>query len=292
MFEPLVMFFGMTNSPATFQTMMNTIFRAQVRAGHFSIYMDDGVIHTRCLDHETKEQHLQCHRKFVHKIFDILATYDLYLKPEKCQFEQTSIEFLGVIVGNGPLRMDPKKLAGVADWKPLTTPTEIRKFLGFTGYYRYFIPNYSKIARPLLALTYKGKAWSWGEEQIKAFKELKTRMCASPVLRQPNFDKKFYLQVDASMYGVGAILSQEGEPSTPTLAKRKNVLHPVVYYSATFTPTERNYDIYERELLAVMKALAHWRPYLGWTKVPFVIRTDHANLQYWKAPQNLNRQIA
>ena len=91
--------------------------------------------------------------------------------------------------------------------------------MGFTGYYRYFIPNYSKIARPLLALTHKGKVWSWGKEQTKAFKELKTRICASPVLRQPNFDKKFYLQVDASMYGVGAVLSQEGESPTPTLAK-------------------------------------------------------------------------
>ena len=83
-------------------------------------------------------------------------------------------------------------------------------------------------------------------------------MCTSPVLRQPNFDKKFYLQVDALMYSVGAILSQEGESLTPTLAKRKtSVLHPIAYYSATFTPTEWNYDIYERELLAVMKALTY-----------------------------------
>ena len=71
-----------------------------------------------------------------------------------------------------------------------------------------------------------------------------------------------------------------------------NILHPIAYYSVTFTPTEQNYDIYERELLAVMKALVHWRPYLGWTKVPFIIRMDHANLQYWKAPQNLNQQTA
>jgi hypothetical protein len=89
---------------------------------------------------------------------------------------------------------------------------------------------------------------------------------------------------------VGAVLSQEGGNITPSLLKRtKPTLHPVAYYSATFTPTERNYDIYERELLAVMKSLAHWRPYLGWTKEPFIIITDHANLQYWKSPQNLNR---
>jgi hypothetical protein len=125
------------------------------------------------------------------------------------------------------------------------------------------------------------------------FEELKTRMCKSPVLMQPNFNKRFYLQTDASAYGVGAILSQEGENTTPSLQKRtKPTLHPVAYYLATFTPTERNYDIYKRELLAVMKSLAHWRPYLGWTKEPFMIITDHANLQYWKSPQNLNRRTA
>ena len=92
---------------------------------------------------------------------------------------------------------------------------------------------------------------------------------------------------------MGAVLSQEGDTPTPSLAKfKKPVTHPVVFFSATFTPTKWNYDIYERELLAVMKSLAHWRPYLGWTKFPFTIITDHANLQYWKSPKNLNRWIA
>ena len=145
------------------------------------------------------------------------------------------------------------------------------------------------ITRP----TKKTTLWEWNKKQFKAFEHLKTLMCAAPVLMQPNFEKKFFLQVDASGYGVGAVLSQEGEFTTPTLAKRhKPTLHPVAYYSATFTPTERNYDIYERELLAVMKSLAHWRPYLGWTKEPFTILTNHTNLTYWKSPQNLNRRTA
>ena len=108
-------------------------------------------------------------------------------------------------------------------------------------------------------------------------------MSKRPILLQPDFDKQFILQTDASALGMGAVLLQEG-------AAKK--LQPVEFFSATFTPTERNYDVYERELLAIMKALAHWRPYLGWTKEPFLIQTDHANLQYWKSPRNLNRCTA
>jgi len=287
LFEPLVMFFGLTNSPATFQMMVNTIFHLHVRYGDFSIYMDDGVIHTRRLPHETEEEHVSRHRKRVHEIFDILRQNDLYLKLEKCQFEQGEIEFLGVRVGNGVIQMDPAKVEGVKNWPIPKTPTEVRAFLGFMGYYWYFIQNYSAIARPLLDLTKKATTWHWGEKQAEAFGALQYEMCRSPVLRQPDFTKQFFLQTDASAFGLGAVLSQEhGEEGS------KPKLHPITYYSATFTPTEHNYDIYEHELLAIMKSLNNWRPYLGWTKHPFIILTDHANLQYWKAPQNLTRRTA
>ena len=102
------------------------------------------------------------------------------------------------------------------------------------------------------------------------------------------------MQTDTSAYGVGAVLSQEGDiPTISTLSKcQKPVLHPVAYYSTTFIPAEQNYDIYKRELLAMMKALTYWQPYLGWTKEPFTIMTDHTNLQYWKSPKNLNCRTA
>ena len=128
--------------------------------------------------------------------------------------------------------------------------------------------------------------WNWGESQQRAFEELKTRMCSHPILTQPDFNKQFFLQTDASAYGVGAILLQEGDHHVT--ASQKPKLHPIAYYSATFTPTEQNYDIYERELLAIMKSLTHWRHYLGWTKHPFIILTDHANLLYYKTPKKLN----
>jgi hypothetical protein len=271
LFEPTVMFFSLTNSPPTFQMMMNTIFRKEVAQGWLSVYMDDIAIHTKKRLDETEEQHQQRHRKYTHHVLDKLEEHDLYLKPEKCAFAKKEIEYLGVVIGQNKICMDPGKLKGIADWPVPWNPTEVRQFLGFTGYYRYFVPNYSKIARPLLDLTKKNLVWRWERPQHDAFEELKTRMCCSPVLTQPDFKKKFYLQMDASAYGMGAVLSQQGRNPFYARKNSKPKNHPIAYYSATFTPTERNYDIYKRELLAIMKSLAHWRPYLGWTKEPFTI---------------------
>src|SRR6266851_8470847 len=129
------------------------------------------------------------------------------------------------------------------------------------GYYRYFIQGYSAIARPLLDLTKQATLWHWEDPQQHAFDTLKAQMCAKPVLQQPDFTKVFYLQTNASAYGVGAVLSQEGGVMTLNSPNTKPRWHPVAYYSNTFTPTEQNYDIYEREFLGVVKALEHWHPY-------------------------------
>jgi len=143
-----------------------------------------------------------------------LEENDLYLKPEKCAFEQEEIDYLGVIVGRNTIEMDPGKIKGVVDWPVPRSPTEICQFLEFTGYYWYFIPNYSKIVQPLLDLTRKAVNWDWGKPQMQAFEELKTCMCTYPVLAQPDFNKQLYLQMDASAYGMGAVLSQKGETTT------------------------------------------------------------------------------
>ena len=160
---------------------------------------------------------------------------------------------------------------------------------GFTGFYRYFIPNYSKIARPLIDLTRKAIPFHWEPPQVKAFETLKTIMCRKPILRQPNYDDPFFLLTDASAYGVGAVLSQEGETNPRS---QKPFLHPIAYYSSTFIPAERNYDIYKRELLAVLKSLEHWRPHLAATEKPVTVLTDHANLAFWKNPKKVNRRVA
>jgi RNase H-like domain found in reverse transcriptase/Reverse transcriptase (RNA-dependent DNA polymerase) len=292
LFEPTVMFFGLTNSLATFQTMMNSIFANEIAEKWLTAYMDDMAIHTQCLKHETEEQHVQRHRTYVKRILAKLMEHNLFLKPEKCAFEQPSIEFLGVQVTQGKVQMDDTKVEKVCNWRPPTNVTEVRKFLGFTGYYRYFIKDYSKITRPLLQLTHLTTTWHWDEDEQTAFETLCQAMINKPVLRQPDFTKPFFLLTDASAYGMGAILSQEGGSSSTPNPGQKPKLHPVAYYSATFTQAERNYDIYEQELLAIIKAISHWRPYLIWTKEPFTILTDHANLLHWKSPRKLNRRTA
>ena len=271
---------------------MNMIFCREVAQGWLFVYMDNIAIHTKPLPSESELQYYQQHIMLTHQILQKLHNNDLYLKPFKCEFAKDEIEYLGVIVGKNQMCMDPHKLDSIHQWKSLRNPTEVCQFLGFTRYYQYFIPNYSKIACPLLDLTKKTVLWHWGPAQEGTFLELKTRMCSSPVLTQPNFKKCFYLQANASAYSMGTILSQAGK-TLPTLAKcAKPVTHPIAYYLATFTPMEQNYNIYEWELLAIIKSLAHWQPYLGWTKEPFTILTDHANLQYWKLPWNLNQRMA
>ncbi len=115
------------------------------------------------------------------------------------------------------------------------------------------------------------------------FKLLRDKMVSRPILWQPDFEKTFYLQTDASKYGVGAVLSQDGKTKGVTLRKR----HLIVYYSTMFSPTKQNYNAHNLEFLGVLKLIEHWRPYLIWTKEPFVIKMDHKNLTYWKSPRKL-----
>jgi Reverse transcriptase (RNA-dependent DNA polymerase) len=182
LFEPTVMFFGLTNSPATFQTMMNSIFANKIAQKWLTVYMDDMAIHTQPLKHETEGQHLQQHQTYVKRVLAKLMEHNLFLKPEKCAFEQPSIEFLGVRITQGEVQMDDTKVEKVRNWKPPTNVTEVHKFLGFTGYYHYFIKDYSKIAQPLLQLTHLTTTWHWDEDEQAAFKTLRQAMINKPVL--------------------------------------------------------------------------------------------------------------
>jgi len=150
------MFFGLTNSPATFQTMMDILFCNEIASGDVIIYMDDILIATT--------GNLPNYQKKVADILQKLMDNDLYLKPEKCRFNQKEVDYLGIIIGKGEIKMDPVKVQGITDWPTSTKIHEICSFLGFGNYYKDFIQHYSYITQPLYHLTRKNIAYKWGDE--------------------------------------------------------------------------------------------------------------------------------
>ena len=148
LFEPLVMFFRMTNSPATFQTMMNNIFRTLIAEGIVVVYLDDILIFTK-----TEEEH----ERAVRRVLEVLTKHKLFLHPEKCEFHRKQIEYLGLVILENKVEMDPMKVAGVRDWPTPENQTDVQTFIGFVNFYRHFIRDFSTIARPLFDLTRSDK---------------------------------------------------------------------------------------------------------------------------------------
>jgi len=202
LFKPTVMFFGLTNSPATFQTMMDDIFQDEIAQGWLHIYMDDMIIATE--DDEI------LHKLRVNHILDKLEKFDLFLKPEKCKFHQREVKYLGVLIGNGTVKMDPVKVQGIANWPTPLTIKDVRSFLGFCNFYRVFIKNFSDIACPLNDLTRKNEQFIWTDERNNAFLELKKACSNYPVLRTPDWTKQFIMETDASGYALGVTIQDQG----------------------------------------------------------------------------------
>lgn len=169
------MFFGLTNSPATFQWMMNDIFKDLIAEGKVTIYLDDILIFTK---------HLNEHQRIVRRILQRLRENKLFLKAEKCEFEVLETEYLGVIISQDSIQMDPVKVAGITEWPTPTKKKELQSFLGFTNFYRKFIRDYSKIVRPLTQLT-RNAEWTWSTAQNQAFQQLKKQMAEDVVLTIP-----------------------------------------------------------------------------------------------------------
>ena len=274
LFEPTVMFFGLCSSPPTFQAFMNFNFADYIREGWLVIYMDDLAIGAHSID------------DLDHKVRLILQRFrslGLSLKLSKCDFGKKEVEFLGMIVGRGCIRMDPAKLSAIATWPPPKMVKAVHALLGFCNFYRKFIPGFSNLVAPLTALTRKDVSWTWGMDQQSAFATLLSLFQTAPVLHLPDVDRPFVVMTDASLIASGGILMQRDGNGD---------LHPCAYLSQTFSPAECNYDIYDQELLAVIHALEHWRHYLQGTILPVTLLTDHKNLTYFRQPQKLSRRQA
>ena len=275
LFEPLVMFFGLTNSPATFQTMMNDILHDLIMDGVVSVYLDDILIYTK-----TREEH----RRVTRMVLERLREYRLYLRADKCEFEKERIEYLGVIISHNHVEMDPVKVSGVAEWPVPKNKKEVSAFLGFTNFYRRFIEGFSHLARPLFDLTRKDAPFQWTTEAQGAFDSLKQRITSSPILALPDDLRPYRVEADSSDYATGAVLSQQ--------SGKDGKWHPVAFYSKSLSPVERNYEIHDKELLAIIRALEEWRHFLEGAQHPVEIWSDHQNLEYFRTARKLNRRQA
>ncbi|GJF00732.1 polyprotein [Phanerochaete sordida] len=269
------MYFGLCNSPATFQALMNHVFADLIAAGKVAVYLDDILIWSN---------DIASHRKIVHEVLERLAQYDLYLRPEKCEFERDEIEYLGLLIREGQVGMDPAKVKAVTEWPTPKNLKDVRGFVGFANFYRRFIKDFSKICRPLHDLTKKDVPFNWGSAQADAFETLKRAFTTQPVLAMWNIDYSTRIETDASGYATGGVIAQ--------LDPNDKLWHSIAFRSQTMSPAERNYEIWDREMLAIIEALKDWRQFLEGLPEPFDIWTDHQNLQYWKTAQNLTRRQA
>ena len=273
LFEPLVMFFGLTNFPATFQTMMNQLFRDLINQGHVVIYMDDIMIFTTDLDQ---------HQKVVSKVLQILRENKLYLKYTKCEFKQSETKYLGLIIGHQTVKMDSAKVKGVTSWPVPTTRKQVRSFLGFLNFYQQFIKDFTQKAKPLNAAISEKIDFVWTNECQQAFESLKEAITTALALTMPTPDDPPRVETDGSGIGLGAVLTQ----------KQNDRWHPIAFILKSLSKAECNYHAADLEVDAIIFALQEWRHYLLGAKHPFEILTDHQNLLYFKRPQDPSRRQA
>ncbi len=274
-YEYLVMPFGLSNSPSVFQAFINDVFRDMLNQWVI-VYIDDILIYS-----ETYEEHVI----HVRTVLKRLLQHQLYAKAEKCEFHQETISFLGYIISSGGVAMDEQKVQAVVNWPQPTTLKELQRFLGFANFYRRFIRNFSTVAGPMTSMVKKGThRLSWSSAAIASFRSLKERFTTAPILHHPDPDLEFTLEVDASSTGIGAVLSQrQGDPPK---------LYPCAFFSRKLNPTEQNYDVGNRELLAMKAAFEEWRHWLEGASHPFTVLTDHRNLEYLKSAKRLNHRQA
>ena len=250
--------FGLTNAPPVFQRLMQKVLAGlnPENGPNFAVvYIDDILVFSRTL-----EEHLEHLRLVIER----LEEAKLKLKPVKCQFIRKEVDYLGHMLTPEGLKVNTRLVEAVANFPQPQNISEVCRFLGLASYYRQFVPQFSKIAQPLCALTCKGAAFLWNGETQAAMEQLKEKLTQAPVLAYPSFGKPFMLETDVSVNGIGAVLSQEQDDSW---------LHLIAYASRSLSSAERNYSITELESLAVVWAVTHFHSYLCGHSV--IILTDH-----------------
>ena len=262
--------FGMKNSPATFQRLINMILAGLHGC---DAYIDDAIIHT-----DDWYDHLQTIREF----FDRLTSAQLTINLAKSEFCHATLTFLGHVVGQGQVKPIDAKVKAIFEFPLPTCKRQLMRFLGMAGYYRKFCHNFSEITEPLTNLLKKGKQFVWNDRCQNSFETVKAILMNTPVLLAPDFNKPFKLAVDASDIGAGAILVQDDN---------NGVEHPVCYFSRKFNKHQKNYSTIEKECLALILAIQHFEVYLTSVVTPIVVFSDHNPLSFLHKLKNKNQRL-
>ena len=261
-YEFLVMPFGLTNAPAAFMDMMNRVFKDYLD-DFVIVFIDDILIYS-----DSKEEHA----RHLREVLSILKEKQLYAKFKKCEFWLEKVTFLGHVVTKDGISVDPGKVEAVSTWPRPTNVSEVRSFLGLAGYYRRFVEGFSILAFPLTQLTRKNVKFQWTDTCEESFQELKRKLVSAPILTIPTDSGGFVVYSDASKYGLGCVLMQNGKV--------------IAYASRQLKEYERNYPTHDLELAAVVFALKIWRHYLYGERCE--IYTDHKSLKYFFTQKELN----
>ncbi|KAI0996376.1 hypothetical protein K3495_g11804 [Podosphaera aphanis] len=271
LFEPLVLPFGLCNGPASFQAYINHALRGLLDQ-FCTAYMDDILIYSSSLEE---------HRRHVKTILKRLREHGLQVDISKCGFETTQVTYLGLIVSTKGIHMDPKKVACIQEWPTSRSVRDVQGFLGFANFYRRFIPEFSRIAAPLTNLTKKETPFYWNDLCKSSFLQIKHAFKDGGMLAHFDPSRQTILETDASDYVTAAVLSQYDD---------SGILRPVAFMSKKMLPAECNYEIFDKELLAIVHAFETWTAELGSVESSTLILTDHKNLEQFTTTKKLNRR--
>ena len=258
-FEFNVMPFGLSNSGATYQRMMD-ICLSGLRTDKVLSYMDDIVIFSKTFDEHIRD---------LKSVFECLHTADVTLKASKCIFAAEKVEFLGFELSVEGIKPQARLTNAINDLPRPGSKKELRRFLGMAGFYRAFIKNFTALSQPLNRLTGDNVPFVWDSRCDSAFQKIKQYLSCKPVLAFPKLNEPFVVECDANDYAAGRVLSQKGVD---------NVLHPIAYFSTSFTGFQRNWAPITKEAFALVLAVRHWQIYL--IGAEFILRSDHNPLVY------------
>jgi hypothetical protein len=273
LFEWVVAPMGLKRLPAEFARFM-TFVLIKFLNKFVAVYFDDIIVYSKNVEE---------HDGHVRAVMTELMKAGLTLKIKKCEFDTTTVNYLGMVYTPEGLKIQPEKMDAILNWPTPTNIKEVQGFLGASGYVRRYLQNYSDTARPLTELLRKDLEFEWTEERQTAFENIKELVKKAPILALHDPDKPHVIRPDASGYALGIVLEQPGEDGK---------LRPVAFYSRKFTTAERNYDVHDRELLAIVEAFKQWKHYLQGVKEETVVKSDHHNLKYFTTTKELvGRQI-